>query len=964
MPVPHSVIRAFRKQYILRSAALLLVQLAAGLLLSGSAGAARSAATQPPQTPDPALIRTEFPILPQRASPARARDNRHRVPPPVEETVVFNDSLNGLRLDSLAGWTHYDASGGPTAWHIDTFNGCGSNAWWCGVIDSSWVNDPNRAGYDNSWLQYLSNSVPLDSLPAGKNLVLSFRSRFNAEPNYDWGSVDVLDPVESWISLPPLFTGVIPSGAGCDSFTFNIPDSIVDKWVLGFPADSIPGPLPLPFRFTFSSDIVNSSADGLYPGDGWVIDSITFRAGNKVLFFDNVENGMGSWKRSVLPPVGDYWNLDDNLLTEDLCSENRSQVWVDWSPLLQSLVPRLDNELVTPAIPINRSSSVSVAFDVYRNLPLNACFYYHLNFRTKNVGDANWSNWVDPTRLLYYGSQKDWARQKVPLAGAGNHDSLQVQFGLKDYSEIYCDGISSPAGVYAHFDNVQILILQTAPPSFIVRDLDLFEDTFMASPFFKDDNFNSPLGDSAVVQVNATRGYQSGFMHYRFNGASFNSVPLTPVSTALPTHYYVDVPPGSYPANTKMEYYFSVTDSTGATAYAPHDAVASQEFYVASILPLKTAINFSLGCVDSLASILFVNHFAGREAEPYLASSLTAMGFKFDTWNVLGPTSGVGNSLGGSIPGDLAYKWPATDVNSLLGYSTIIWHSGDLTQFTMSREDQAVIQSWLGQPGKDRNFWITGDNVAKDIATTLNMEFNGFLGFSCGMRYVRDIWENVPQDTLHPLVKGVPGSPVAGRLMRVDGDCPLINKFDLVAVSASAPNNGKAGLLFTYPNTFGAATRYATDYNTFNAEDSSRVVFMGYSFNSIEEGGERLQTLRDVLKNYFKENACYIASAVEEEAGTQAPPLRNILSQNNPNPFNPETAINYSLAQQGLVEIRIYNVAGAMVRTLVSRAHGPGTYVARWDGTDDRGRPLPSGAYFYRLESVGFTNSKKLILLR
>src|SRR6266853_122368 len=80
----------------------------------------------------------------------------------------------------------------------------------------------------------------------------------------------------------------------------------------------------------------------------------------------------------------------------------------------------------TPPIAINRASNAFVEFDVYRNLPLLACFYYHLNFRTKNVGDANWGLWQDPTFFVYYGGNKDWIRQRIPLPGAGNHDSLQV----------------------------------------------------------------------------------------------------------------------------------------------------------------------------------------------------------------------------------------------------------------------------------------------------------------------------------------------------------------------------------------------------------------------------------------------------------------------------------------------------------------------------------------------------------
>jgi len=119
-----------------------------------------------------------------------------------------------------------------------------------------------------------------------------------------------------------------------------------------------------------------------------------------------------------------------------------------------------------------------------------------------------------------------------------------------------------------------------------------------------------------------------------------------------------------------------------------------------------------------------------------------------------------------------------------------------------------------------------------------------------------------------------------------------------------------------------------------------------------------------IVKDYFKEANCYFATGVEDGGGEGAPGVGNLLRQNIPNPFNPETVIRYSLARTGPVTIRIYNVSGALVRTLVDKPQAAGEYVARWNGTDDRGRPLPSGAYFYRLEAHGFLDSRKLILLR
>ncbi len=945
-----------------RSATALLCSFLVTVIQLGTAGAASNAAPPPGDTVPAGVVRTQIPNGdPFGQGPPRA-GRSHRSAAVGDTTWLFVDSLQTRTSpNNEGGWTHYDNSAKPTAWHIDTFLACQNHSWWCGRVDSSWTYDTNRAGYENDWTQTLQNSFPTASIPLGTTATIGFRHHFDAEPLYDYGYVEVNDLNESWTAIAS-FTGKVPNSSLCDTFTCVVPDSIISKWRAGNPED--PTPLPVQFRFRFVSDIGYSSADGLYDGDGWIVDNVTVKSGANVLFADNMESGMGSWVRTTTPGVGDYFWIQNNVLTEDICSSNQSKVWVDWNQIFQSLVAGLDNFVVTPPIYVNKPSAAFVSFDVYRNLPLNSCFYYHVNFRTKNTGDAMWSPWIDPTFFVYYGGNKDWARQTISLPGA-NKDSLQVELGLRDYSAVFCGGVSTSAGTYALFDNIAVGIIgSTAPPNFIVRDIDLFNDTFQTTPFFANDNFNTPLGDSTVVQVNAARGYKSGFMYYRLNGGSFTSVALQKCLPALPTHYFADVPAGSYPSNNTIEYYFAATDSTDATAYYPSDAITNQRYLSASILPVKTAINLPMGCVDSLASVLYVNHFVGREPQNYFGNALKALGMKWDTWEVNGPTSGIGNCIGGSDPADTQYHWPATDFTKLSQYSTIIWHSGDLSSFTITPQDQAVIQAWIQQPGKNRNFWLSGDDVGLDLMSNNGANnFNSFMGFTCGVLWLRNIWENSPQDTLHPVVTGVPGGPAAGRFMHLNGGCPIINAFDLYQLSSTG-NAGKSGLLLKYPNNFAAATRYATDYNTFSTTDSARVVTGGFGFNWIEEGGERLNLAKQVVQTYFKEANCYVASGVEEGGGSQAPSFGNSLRQNTPNPFNPETVIRYSVAQSGPVAIRVYNVSGALVRTLVNRVQTAGDHVERWNGTDDRGHPLPSGAYFYRLEAAGFVESKKLILLK
>jgi len=88
------------------------------------------------------------------------------------------------------------------------------------------------------------------------------------------------------------------------------------------------------------------------------------------------------------------------------------------------------------------------------------------------------------------------------------------------------------------------------------------------------------------------------------------------------------------------------------------------------------------------------------------------------------------------------------------------------------------------------------------------------------------------------------------------------------------------------------------------------------------------------------------------------------LSQNYPNPFNPATSFQFSLSKPAYVKIEIFNIVGQRVRRLVDEKMMPGVYVVDWDGKDERGNPVSSGIYFYRMQAGDFSDMKKMVLLK
>lgn len=101
---------------------------------------------------------------------------------------------------------------------------------------------------------------------------------------------------------------------------------------------------------------------------------------------------------------------------------------------------------------------------------------------------------------------------------------------------------------------------------------------------------------------------------------------------------------------------------------------------------------------------------------------------------------------------------------------------------------------------------------------------------------------------------------------------------------------------------------------------------------------------------------------VPSDAGDS--PALTELHPNHPNPFNPETTIEYSLAVAGPVRIRVFDTAGHLVRTLVDRSEATGAHTVIFDGRDDRGQALASGVYMYRLDTPLTTLSRKMVLLK
>jgi hypothetical protein len=105
---------------------------------------------------------------------------------------------------------------------------------------------------------------------------------------------------------------------------------------------------------------------------------------------------------------------------------------------------------------------------------------------------------------------------------------------------------------------------------------------------------------------------------------------------------------------------------------------------------------------------------------------------------------------------------------------------------------------------------------------------------------------------------------------------------------------------------------------------------------------------------------------VEQQYEHNSLPTKYALYQNYPNPFNPETHIKFSVGTDAPahVSLKVYNVAGQLVKTLVDEDKLPGEYNQTWNGKNENNEDVASGVYFYKLKISDYVETKKMVLLR
>ncbi len=433
--------------------------------------------------------------------------------------------------------------------------------------------------------------------------------------------------------------------------------------------------------------------------------------------------------------------------------------------------------------------------------------------------------------------------------------------------------------------------------------------------------------------VDALSGVASVTLHYSTNdGASWNPVTMAP--TGVADEYAGDIP--GQPSRTRIKLYLAAADNAANTSYNPAGAPAN---------------TYQFGIMPSGDYLVILGGGSNTPAQTFI-DAFTAIGRTCDTWNWDSqglPTLAMLNAYTGVIV-DESWYFDTNQMTLLTNF---------LTQDDGTKQ-QVVF--W----GRDMSYGSTA---------------RSFMERFTGMAYVQD-----DPGTTYRWLWSAPGDPIGNdERIQIVGSYPdelklsttypgaqVIFKYHLS--STTSLEIGSEEELFAYYYKEGkqydgvwpmvptapdsaAAGRYVGEFHA--------SVYFAIQFSYITDAAARAGVLDRTLSWLATATTAIGATGGMGGAAPEIPAALTLF-QNYPNPFNPVTAIQIGVPAglKGRGELRIYNVKGELVRTLFEGTVQPGLHTYRWDGTNDDGRQVTSGLYFYRFSCGSERLTRKMVLLR
>lgn len=333
----------------------------------------------------------------------------------------------------------------------------------------------------------------------------------------------------------------------------------------------------------------------------------------------------------------------------------------------------------------------------------------------------------------------------------------------------------------------------------------------------------------------------------------------------------------------------------------------------------QTSLNFNLAVGQG--KILLVEDDGAADMSDYYKDAMELLGIPYRYWN----------ATAGQVPGDTLSK-----------YSRVIWYTGREFGNSLFRDGTAALQHYLDNGGR---LFINGSLLAfsiRDSSFLSDYLYTKYISFNTELHHL------VPHGATEVLgslnfwlsTEGENSQSLKGE---IDPIAPAQSLLFYDTGSVEGPGN----ILSSGTGALAVST------------DHYKAVLFSFGWEGIENRDLRQMAFINVM-NWLQGD---FASVPGQNENLTSLPDNFDLKQNYPNPFNPATTIKFDMPSAGNMSLKIFNLLGQEIKTLIDTKMQAGRHAITWDGTDNLGRNVSSGVYLYQMKTENFQKTRKMILL-
>ena len=890
------------------------------------------------------------------------------------------------------GWTHYDGAESPNNWHVYDFGGPQANVWWMG--DTDLAAGGNIGGYYNH--QYLVLDTPARTLTAA-NATLTFKMRLGLEEPGESGGYDGWDSANVRISTDGgttwnVLTGPTPAYDFVNSYAFGsehgegmgIPGwgDVVTTWTpVTFNLSTYVGQ-SVKIRFAFASDPAYSTVQqpNMF---GFMVDDIAFGGYTN----NGVDDGQMTFS-SMVPLGGDFWHIATEATapspTHVMKNQNAQGSYND----------NMLNYLVSPSIVLPSSGDIWCDFQIMGEFSAAGTFP-DVDYWGWEISPDNGTLWNAMSNPYATPEGSNYVYSDAPTVWASMVDSYSLDGNISDF-----------AGQTVKFrwyfqSNASI----TQGPGIMIDDFKIYNDVFVAAP----ENLAATVAGNTVTlnwdePGSGGGGGEEGWLHYdgEFSDNSVGTGAAADFDVAAKWNALGDTN-SIYPYVgmniTKIKFVpaeancaYSIRVWTGSTNTLVVDqAVSNPTIGGWNEIVLTTPFTIPAGAqlMAGYRSNTQTGHPAGTDAGPAVNGfgNMIRLGGAWDTligiaptldynWNirvyvadadgreyVLGELPQNEQIMNGSLSANTVRSTRASSYRVYRDAIMIDEVSGSTLTYTDSNVEGGMHSYYLtamydaneSPASNTETIFVMPDLTGETHYDDGTAEEGLNVGSSRTMGVLHN-WFNTPVTLKYAkvFVHTIRTSSIIVRAHAVGADGLPGDNLGQVQLPTASVVEGWNYIPFPAEFVIPDGRFFLVIMETPNASsigvDTNN---NGQSYVNMGTGWAPYGTGEIMIR-------AIVYTGSDNQDGVTVAPI--LAASNYPNPFNPTTTISYSVPETGMTSVKVFNLKGQMINTLVNKEVAAGSQTITWNGKDASGNAVASGLYFVRVENSGKAVTRKMLL--